>query len=65
MFLASVVMLIGARPVLEPVLRVTDASSPLIRFISRPVSIRRRVAVVPLSSSVRCSCLFVQAEPVK
>ena len=63
-FLASVVIVPTARPVLEPVLRVTDAYSLIIRFTARPVSIHRRVAVVPPSSSVRYSCLFVQAEPV-
>ena len=60
-FLASVEKLFVALPVLESILCVTDASSVLIRFTVRPVSIRRRVAVLPDISSSRCSH---QAEPV-
>ena len=63
-FLASVVILRVARPVTEPILRVADAYSVIVRFTTLPVSIRRRVAVVPPGSSLWCGCLFVQSEPV-
>ena len=63
-FLASVVVTVVTPPVLEPVLRVTDASSPLVGFTTRPVSVRRRVAVVPSSIRSCVPVIFVQSEPV-
>ena len=63
-FLASVVVLLVARPVAEPILRVADAYSVVIGFACLPSSIRRRVAVVPPGSSSWCGCLFVHPEQV-
>jgi len=69
-FLASEVILDGARLVFPPVLRVTDAVGILVMWETfRPVSVRRRVAVqprrgVPVTTWSRWRGPLVQTQPV-
>ena len=58
-------MPIRALPVVEPVLPVNDASGVLVvSFTVAPVSIRRRVTVVPHSWRFTCNRQYVQSKPV-
>ena len=62
--LASVARPVVTRIILESVPCVTDARGIRVRFTCCPVTIRRWVTVIPLSSCIKRSRLFVQPEPV-
>ena len=51
-------------PVFESVFRVSDACRIFVRFTAGPVSIRRRVTVVPYSLRLYCDRQKVQSKPV-